>query len=90
MYKIYFSVNTSLPPTAYMKMIDVWFLFNLLKPFVDIIVQTFMETLREHPEENHEKEEFFTKDFAKNFAWIDNGKTKESMNALKYTFVYNQ
>ena len=32
-------------------MIDGWYLFSLLKPFVDIIVQTYIETLREHPEE---------------------------------------
>ena len=38
-------------------MIDVWFLFNLLKPFVDIIAQTFIETLREHPDEKNVKED---------------------------------
>ena len=27
-------------------MIDYWLIFNLLKPFVDIIVQTYIETLR--------------------------------------------
>ena len=32
-------------------MIDVWLLFNLLKPFVDIIVQTHIETLRTDKEE---------------------------------------
>ena len=60
-------------------MIDVWFLFNLLKPFVDIIAQTFIETLREHPDEKNVKEE--------NFAWLEciNSK-KVSMYALKYIF----
>ena len=28
-------------------MIDAWLLFSLFKPFVDIIVQTYIETLRE-------------------------------------------
>ena len=28
-------------------MIDVWLIFNLLKPFIDIIVQTYIESLRE-------------------------------------------
>ena len=27
-------------------MIDIWLLFNLFKPFVDIIMQTYIETLR--------------------------------------------
>ena len=27
-------------------MIDAWLLFSLFKPFVDIIVQTYIETLR--------------------------------------------
>ena len=41
------SVSESLPTTAYIKMIDVWLIFNLLKPFIDIIVQTYIESLRE-------------------------------------------
>ena len=39
-----------MPPTAYVKMIDLWLIFSLLKPFVDIIIQTFIETLRDNPE----------------------------------------
>ena len=40
-------MNTNLPPTAYIKMIDCWLIFSLLKPFVDILVQTYIHTLRE-------------------------------------------
>ena len=28
-------------------MIDCWLIFNLFKPFVDIILQTYIQTLRE-------------------------------------------
>ena len=42
---IFFSVNSNLPHTAYIKMIDCWLIFSLLKPFVDIIVQTYIQTL---------------------------------------------
>ena len=42
-------MSTNLPPTAYIKMIDCWLIFSLLKPFVDIIVQTYIHTLREAP-----------------------------------------
>ena len=31
-------------------MIDVWLLFNLFKPFVDIIMQTYIETQRDQNE----------------------------------------
>ena len=48
---MFLSVSTNLPPTAYIKMIDCWLLFNLLKPFVDIILQTYMETLRDNPDD---------------------------------------
>ena len=42
-------MNTKLPNTAYVKMIDCWLIFSLLKPFVDILVQTYIYTLREAP-----------------------------------------
>ena len=54
---IIISVSTNLPPTAYIKMIDCWLIFNLLKPFVDIIVQTYIETLRENPEDEKKENE---------------------------------
>ena len=42
-------MSTNLPPTAYVKMIDCWLIFSLLKPFVDIIVQTYIHTMRAAP-----------------------------------------
>ena len=47
----YSSINENLPTTSYVKMIDIWLLFNLMKPFVDIMVQTYVETMRVHPDE---------------------------------------
>ena len=32
-------------------MMDVWLLFSLFKPFIDIILQTYIETLRVPPDE---------------------------------------
>ena len=40
-------MSINLPPTAYIKMIDCWLIFSLLKPFVDIILQTYIQTLRD-------------------------------------------
>ena len=48
----YFSISTNLPSTAYIKMMDIWLLFGLFKPFIDIILQTYIETLRDNPEES--------------------------------------
>jgi len=44
-------VSTNLPNTAYVKKIDYWLIFSLLKPFVDIIVQTYIHTLTEKYQE---------------------------------------
>ena len=40
-------MSNNLPNTAYVKMIDCWLIFSLLKPFVDTLVQTYIHTLRE-------------------------------------------
>ena len=39
-------VNEGLPTTAYLKMIDIWLIFNLIVPFLLILVHTYMDTLR--------------------------------------------
>ena len=40
------SVSENLPKTAYIKMIDIWLLFNLIKPFNDILVTTYIDFLK--------------------------------------------
>ena len=47
---LFISVSSSLPATSVIKNIDVWLLFNLFKPFVDIIMQTYIETQRDKDE----------------------------------------
>jgi len=46
---LFVSVNESLPATSYIKMIDIWLIFNLIVPFILMIIHTYMDTLR--PEE---------------------------------------
>ena len=43
---LFVSISENLPATSYMKMMDIWLLFNLLVPFILIIIHTFMENLR--------------------------------------------
>merc|ERR1719210_805767 len=49
---LFVQVNEGLPATAYIKMIDIWLIFNLVVPFILIVIHTYMDTLR--PEEGHE------------------------------------
>ena len=47
---MFINVSNNLPKTSYMKMIDVWLLFNLLYPFIVVLLHTYMDTLRNHEE----------------------------------------
>ena len=38
---LFISISDALPRTAYVKMIDLWLIFNLLVPFVEIILISF-------------------------------------------------
>ena len=50
---MFISVSNNLPKTAYIKMIDTWLIFKLFKPFTDILLQTYIESLRVSNEINH-------------------------------------
>ena len=43
---IFLSVSSSLPETAYVKMVDIWLLFCILVPFCEVLLHTWMDTLR--------------------------------------------
>ena len=43
---IFLSVSSTLPETAYVKMIDVWLLFCILVPFFEVLLHIWMDTLR--------------------------------------------
>ena len=43
------SVNSSLPKTSYIKMSDIWFLFNLWLAFIEVLILVKKETLRTEP-----------------------------------------
>ena len=38
----FISVSNSLPKTSYVKMIDIWLLFNLTIPFAEVILENFV------------------------------------------------
>ena len=43
---IFIDVSNNLPKTSYIKMVDIWLLFNLLLPFLVVLIHTRMDTLR--------------------------------------------
>merc|ERR1719310_1944416 len=51
---MFISVSNSLPMTSYVKMIDIWLLFNLVVPFVEVFMQTYIEHLRSKIEDKKE------------------------------------
>ena len=48
---MFISIADSLPKTAYLKMMDYWLVFNLILPFVEVLLHTYMEKLTD--EENN-------------------------------------
>jgi len=51
---MFISVANGLPKTSYVKMIDIWLIFVLIIPFMEVLLQTYIEHLRGKTEENKE------------------------------------
>ena len=44
---MFISVSNSLPKTSYLKMMDYWLVFNLLLPFLEVLIHTYIEMLND-------------------------------------------
>ena len=66
-------------------MIDYWLIFNILKHFVDIIVQTYIETLRgdQKKEEAGEEKVFPPREEGPKGFWFDRKRNSVKMDELK-------
>ena len=42
-----------LPPTAYVRMVDIWLIFGQLIPFIEVVLLTLRELYTEQEEINH-------------------------------------
>ena len=51
---LFISVSGSLPTTSYIKMIDVWFIFNLMIPFFEVLLHTYIDNLRQKEDDDRE------------------------------------
>ena len=43
MTTIFISVMEKLPPTSYIRMVDIWLIFGILIPFLEVTILTFKE-----------------------------------------------
>ena len=43
---MFINVSNNLSKTSYVKMIDIWLIFNLLLPFIEVLIHSYMDTLR--------------------------------------------
>ena len=41
------NLSSQLPKTSYVKMIDIWLIFNLIIPFLEVLLYTYKDSLRE-------------------------------------------
>lgn len=44
---MFIGISASLPLTSYMKMVEVWLIFNLFIPFLEVLLHTYMDNLRD-------------------------------------------
>ena len=47
---MFINVSNNLPETSYIKMMDAWLIFNLILPFVEVLLHTYMDMLRSDDE----------------------------------------
>ena len=55
---LYILFSSVVPQTSYIKLVDIWFLFNLVYPFILILIQIFIQKARSD-EEQVDKVQFF-------------------------------
>ena len=53
---LFISVSSSLPQTAYVKMVDVWLIFAQVIPWVEVLLHTLIDWMRTDEEEDEGRE----------------------------------
>ena len=82
MYTLYMAVSNKLPPTSYIKMIDIWLIFGPTLPFTVFFFHVLIEHLpsrHQNQETDMSNESFFMKNYATfnpnllDVAWVRGG-----------------
>ena len=63
---LFISISDALPRTSYVKMVDIWLIMSLLIPFLEIILQTFLNMLY-NEEDTQERNEVTRLHFLRNY-----------------------
>ena len=53
---LFISVSSSLPQTAYVKMVDVWLIFAQVVPWIEVLLHTLIDWMRTEEEEDEGRE----------------------------------
>ena len=56
---LFIGISNALPKTAYIKLIDVWLITNLMIPFLEVLLHTIIDILRNQLAETREPEKLF-------------------------------
>ena len=66
MTTIFISVMEKLPPTSYVRMIDIWLIFGILVPFLEVCILTIKEYYNDDSEINHHGVARIVNNFSRN------------------------
>ena len=83
LFTIFTSKIAELPPTSYIKMIDIWLILCMLVPFIEVVLITIIEHYKEeNDEDKHEHDEAFEKEPRVGIPIVESGgKSKVSPEA---------
>ena len=54
---LFISVSSSLPMTAYVKMVDIWLIFAQVIPWIEVLLHTLMDMMRSEGDDGHDSKD---------------------------------
>ena len=81
---MFLAISESLPTTAYVKMIDMWFMLVLFVPFIYVLLHTYMDVLRVYmdKDENSDEEENTNIDTMEDFEEKENSNDEDNKDKI--------
>ena len=77
---LFISVSSSLPQTAYVKMVDVWLIFAQVVPWLEVLLHTLIDWMRTDEEERRVNHHGKT-------ITVGGGKNNEDKEMVKFNVV---
>ena len=82
---MFVSVSNDLPKTSYMKMVDIWMIFNLIIPFVEVLLHVYKETFFGTEEEDDD----MRSKTKRNIVQVESNENKEENLELEIQVLIN-